>query len=1024
VRVRPDGRLLVGGKLTLNQGTRALLVQLLPDGTLDPEFESLAIHWFDPYVPQPVEVLPLADGRILVAYSRWTPESTTPVDSSVYLLSADGRDRSPWLGLWAAVRLTQTREGHVMVWGREVWTESTAMFSRAFLQRRTLSGEVDRSFSLSGVTVQFDVGQTHMTRRQGTASLVECANGDFLLSGSFGWWGPPDGGPFTDSLPFLTRISPQGRRIWLSSRRHVGDLEISVHEGARGQVLYSSPVDGVVRLEADGQMSATPWKAPIVNPSASMILRDGRWLLAGRFDQVDQMARRNLVCLFDDGRVDLRFDPGDSLAGPGLNSVTGMAEQDDGRILLAGDFATFDGYQARGLVRLFPQNPGAPASTNLLVTRVERGAAECGGHFQLRLIRCGDTNQLQRVRVWTEPGTATAGVDFTPVDTVIEFPPGETFRSVMVPVLPDRQPEGLETFSVRLEPLAADMPVAGPNPIEVAIFEPNCSVSFSTNFLSVVEGAPVQSPGPGLVGIYNPSGLPVRVRSRDVTARAGADYQAVDQVILQTESIPVWTLDNDRFDGDREFELEFVDVPPGMDVGPTDRIRVVIRDNDLSIGAARGIDGSIHQIQALNDRRWFLAGAFSHVDGVAAPRMARFLPDGTLDRSFVPPAELAGRSMVSSAFPDGRVLVAGDFPAELNPQRIGVIRLRADGTVDSTFRLNLEWTPEGCDRFENWVTQIHATADGGFVAVGELPRLSRCGPTAQVVRYSASGTLLGQWELNDRVGTVQVTSSQSIFAQNGSTVVELTGFDQKSLVYGPEHPGWKGYSSGFAALGRTVWLNLGGGQLLRAIPNVSITSRISQFGFGTAVMNLQSVSVLKAVSADTLIIVGGFQTPGREDLTGEMVVTIASGGGVLHAGKIGPGFVWLTDVARNSTGEVGLAGWVRWPRLDDPAPSNWKRFTRLLQPVNDLQIERFHEGPRGFELRLRGQAPNGYRIETSDDLANWTPRVSDGGFNWNHVLLDTDPVSAGTARFYRVLDAASPASGPLPLGVTPLESEY
>ncbi len=531
VRVRSNGRLLVGGKMTLGESNRVLLVQLLPDGTLDPSFQSLPFDWAYQYGAHPVDVLPLADGGILVSYAQAPTDASPPISSLVFRLSADGKDRVTWPYIPAAIRLTSATNGQVMAWGEQVWRESTAAYRQGFLQQRSPGGEWDRSFDLTGITLQ--VKPMELPRR--IESLAVCANGDFLLSGRFGAWEPST----DDALPFLARITSKGNLLWLSSRRDIRESSSQVHELKSGRILYTSTIDGLIRFEADGRRDTGQWKPPALSPTSSLVLQDGRLLLAGAFSQVEGMARSNLVCLLDDGRLDLRFDPGSSFGGLDPGSVVGMAQQDDGRILVAGNFTSFDGNTARGLVRLFPENPGSSSSASVLQYRVEKPAAECGAPFKLLLIRSGDSNQFHQVRILTEPGSAKDGEDFVPVDTVVRFLPGEVFHSVVIPVIHDRQAEGPETFSVRLESDSVELPVAGVNPLQVVIQEPDCRVSFDTNVLSVVEGDPAQLLETGFVNVFNPSGLPVRVRTRDLTAHSGSDYQSIDQVVSQSTGLPI-----------------------------------------------------------------------------------------------------------------------------------------------------------------------------------------------------------------------------------------------------------------------------------------------------------------------------------------------------------------------------------------------------------------------------------------------------------------------------------------------------
>jgi uncharacterized delta-60 repeat protein len=80
---------------------------------------------------------------------------------------------------------------------------------------------------------------------------------------------------------------------------------------------------------------------------------DGRLLAAGTFEMVNGVARRGVVRLFPDGRMDPSFDPGTGvLVRPWYGRVNGLAYQADGRILLAGEFEQVNAVTRIGVVRL------------------------------------------------------------------------------------------------------------------------------------------------------------------------------------------------------------------------------------------------------------------------------------------------------------------------------------------------------------------------------------------------------------------------------------------------------------------------------------------------------------------------------------------------------------------------------------------------------------------------------------------------------------------------------------------------
>ncbi len=97
-------------------------------------------------------------------------------------------------------------------------------------------------------------------------------------------------------------------------------------------------------------------------------------------------------------------------------------------------------------------------------------------------------------------------------------------------------------------------------------------------------------------------------------------------------------------------------------------------DNSTVLGLG-GADGSI-----------WVWGNFTNVTGIPRNRLARFLPDGSLDPAFVSPFTPAQGGTVIAIQGDGRAIVAGSFsnaPAGLPPT--GLLRLHTNGSVDTSF---------------------------------------------------------------------------------------------------------------------------------------------------------------------------------------------------------------------------------------------------------------------------------------------------------------------------------------------------
>ena len=79
-----------------------------------------------------------------------------------------------------------------------------------------------------------------------------------------------------------------------------------------------------------------------------IIQPDGKILICGRFTTVNGLSYKNIVRLKSDGSVDDTFNPVD-VNSP---SITAMARQDDGRILIAGSFSNVNGVPRNVIARL------------------------------------------------------------------------------------------------------------------------------------------------------------------------------------------------------------------------------------------------------------------------------------------------------------------------------------------------------------------------------------------------------------------------------------------------------------------------------------------------------------------------------------------------------------------------------------------------------------------------------------------------------------------------------------------------
>jgi uncharacterized delta-60 repeat protein len=186
-------------------------------------------------------------------------------------------------------------------------------------------------------------------------SIVLQPDGKILVSGRFTSF---DG----NSANGLVRLNTDGSRdtgFDIGSGIDGGEV-ISIVLQSDGKILvggYFNSFDGnystnnLVRLNADGSLDTDFDIGDGFNNDVNTIVLqpDGRILVGGRFTSFDGNSANGLVRLNVDGSRDTGFGIGDGFDG---DPIFPLVLQSDGKILVGGGFTSFDGNTANCLVRL------------------------------------------------------------------------------------------------------------------------------------------------------------------------------------------------------------------------------------------------------------------------------------------------------------------------------------------------------------------------------------------------------------------------------------------------------------------------------------------------------------------------------------------------------------------------------------------------------------------------------------------------------------------------------------------------
>lgn len=128
----------------------------------------------------------------------------------------------------------------------------------------------------------------------------------------------------------------------------------------------------------------------------------------------------------------------------------------------------------------------------------------------------------------------------------------------------------------------------------------------------------------------------------------------------------------------------------------------------------------------------FVAGSISRFGGSPREGIVKLHADGTLDTGFVPAAPRGGEIVAIALQEDGKIVVGGRFTKVGGQPRAHIARLSADGSLDTSF--------DPGEGFNDDVAALAIQGDGKIFAGGRFSRYH--GSTAnRIVRLKADGAL-------------------------------------------------------------------------------------------------------------------------------------------------------------------------------------------------------------------------------------------------------------------------------------------
>jgi uncharacterized delta-60 repeat protein len=146
---------------------------------------------------------------------------------------------------------------------------------------------------------------------------------------------------------------------------------------------------------------------------------------------------------------------------------------------------------------------------------------------------------------------------------------------------------------------------------------------------------------------------------------------------------------------------------------------------DVSFNSENGFNNNVSSIMVQTDGKILVGGAFTSYKGVTENRIIRLNTDGTKDLSFNTGTGFNDNVYLIKLQSNGKILIGGAFSTYEGIIESGLIRMNTDGTNDTSFN-----TETG---FNNWVGSIVPLSDGKILVGGNFTSYNGSGASAHLI---------------------------------------------------------------------------------------------------------------------------------------------------------------------------------------------------------------------------------------------------------------------------------------------------
>jgi uncharacterized delta-60 repeat protein len=393
---------------------------------------------------------------------------------------------------------------------------------------------------------------------------------------------------------------------------------------------------------------------------------DGKIMIGGQFTSFNGVSRNRIARLNDDGSIDTTFNP-----GTGANDVVeSIVVQLDGKIIIGGSFYTYKGVGRNGIARLNSDgsldasfNPGSGANNSVMSICLQGdGKIIVGGLFN-----SFNGSTRRGIARLNANGSLDVGFNLGSWDYYWVFTTSLQNDGKII--------------------IGGQFNVYNNAPKNnIARLNPNGSLDTTfcngtgTNDIGIVYTSSVQNDVQMVIGgdftSYNGS-VRKDVARLNPNGNISTDYYSgtgPDNSVLCTR-----VLNNGKIIFGGNFS--------SYNQSTASHIACVYTDGrlDSTFVTGTGANGAVETISVQNDGKILIGGNFTSYQGTTRNRLGRINANGTIDNSFNPGTGADDYVYCSAIQSDNKIIVGGDFISFNGTTMNHIARLNSNGSLDAGF---------------------------------------------------------------------------------------------------------------------------------------------------------------------------------------------------------------------------------------------------------------------------------------------------------------------------------------------------